>query len=394
MEGDGETGFEKAKKVGLIDNELCTRPNHSFPNLAIMKLSTFYKNKGCDVRLVSFDEINPNNLFTTEFDVIFVSKVFSDTQTPEFINSMTTVIKGGSGFYYNKATPLHYDIEHSFPDYSLYADLPHCKHDYYHKYSIGFITRGCTRKCDFCINRNSKRVESNSALSEFVDEKRPYIMLLDDNITAYKGFYETFDELNKLNIPFVFKQGMDFRLLNLKKMRTLWESNYLSTGKVGKSRGSRVYHFAFDDICDYDIIEKNLKIYQENTPFKHRFFFYVLVGFDRKGVYDGDFFNKDISDLLERVELLFQYKAYAYVMLHEDYRKNPNSEVLRHICRMCNAPFIITNKTIREALGLSKYISTIKWLEINAQWFLDVKFSCLSKLPDKAKRKGKTINAD
>ena len=109
---DGKTGFEKAKTIGLIDNELCTRSNHSFPNLATMKLSSYYKAKGCDVRLVTFDEINPNTLFNNSFDAVFVSKVFSDTETPSFIDNMPNVHKGGSGFYYDLATPLHEDIEH------------------------------------------------------------------------------------------------------------------------------------------------------------------------------------------------------------------------------------------------------------------------------------------
>ena len=42
-------------------------------------LSAYYKNKGCKVKLISFEEINPSNLFTEKYDVIFVSKV-SKTQ--------------------------------------------------------------------------------------------------------------------------------------------------------------------------------------------------------------------------------------------------------------------------------------------------------------------------
>jgi len=380
---DGKSGFEKAKRIGLIDNELCTRSSHSFPNLAIMKLSSYYKNKGCDVILISFEEINPNNLFTTEFDVIFVSKVFSDTETPKFIDNIPNVIKGGSGFYYDKATPLNYDIEHSFPDYDLYANLPHCKHDYYHKYSIGFITRGCIRQCDFCINRNSKKVETHSKLSEFVDKKRPFVMLLDDNITAFKGFYETFEELNKLNIPFVFKQGMDFRLLNKKKMDVLWNSNYLSASK-NQSKGTRIYHFAFDNIADFSLMERKLKEYYYSKPYAFKVFFYVLVGFDRKGIYDNAFYERDIIDLFKRIKLLFKYNAYPYIMLHEDYKKNPNKEVIRQTARLCNTPMMITNKTFGEAAVQGKKRILLEYLTNNDEQMINITFN--SKLPDKAKR--------
>ena len=367
---DGKVDTKNIKLIGLIDNELCTRSTHSFPNLAIMKLSTYYKNKNCEVRLTAFDEINPSALLTTKFDVIFVSRVFSDTKTPSFIDNMPNVIKGGSGFFYDKAIPLNHDIEHSFPDYNLYSNLPNCKHDYYHKYSIGFITRGCVRQCSFCINKNYKKVEAHSKLSEFVDKKRPFIMLLDDNITAYKGFYEVFKSLNTLNIPFVFKQGMDFRLLNLKKMKIIFESNYLIASKKGSAK---IFHYAFDNIEDTEIIEKKLKIYYENTPYAHSVFFYVLTGFDRKGIYDNNFYKKDITDLLDRIKILFKYRALPYIMLHKDYKRNPNSEVIRILARICNFPMLHNGKTMLQALEqYSKISNTRKTINcINA---VDPKF--------------------
>ena len=381
---DGKNGFEKTKTIGLIDNELCTRSNHRFPNLAIMKISTYYKNKGCNVRLITFDEINPSTLFTSKFDVVFISKVFSDTETPEFINSLSFVKKGGSGFYYDKATPLHEDIEHSFPDYSIYENIASCKHEYYHKYSIGFITRGCIRQCSFCININSKKVEAHSKLSEFVDKKRPYIMLLDDNITAYKGFYKTFEELNSLNIPFVFKQGMDFRLLTLNKMKVVFNSNYaMPNGRL------KTFHYAFDNIEDSEIIEKKLKIYYENTPYKHNVWFYVLVGFDRTHEYSSEFYLKDLEDMLKRIEILFKYNAFPYIMLHKDYNKSPFNEEILSICRICNFPALIGSKTFGDSLlkakkekafdTINKYFPKYLILKINNRMFK-------SKLPNKAKR--------
>ena len=383
---DYKTGFEKAKKIGLIDNELCTRANHSFPNLAIMKLSSYYKSKGCGVRLITFDEINPNILFNTSFDVIFVSKVFSDTETPKFIDDMPNVQKGGSGFYYDLATPLHEDIEHCMPDYSLYDNIPSCKHSYYKDYSIGFLTRGCIRQCSFCINRNSKKVEYHADIEEFYDPKRPYIMLLDDNITAYKGFYEIFDKLDTLNTPFVFKQGMDFRILTEKKMQRLWKANYLSADKNKQQKGARVYHFAFDNIEDYDIIEKRLKEYYYTKPYAFKVFFYVLIGFDRQNKYDESFCRQDITDLLRRVELLFKYNAYPYIMIHEDINKSPFKKELKTLKNIINNPLYITNKTIGQAIKQNKKHQLYEFIENNEPWFLELQFN--SKMPDNALKEG------
>ena len=46
---------------------------------------------------------------------------------------------------------------------------------YYTDYSIGFTTRGCFRQCEFCVNKNEKKVYPHSPLSEFVDDKRKKI---------------------------------------------------------------------------------------------------------------------------------------------------------------------------------------------------------------------------
>jgi hypothetical protein len=341
-------------KIGLIDNELVARKGHHFPNLAIMKLSAWHKSNGDDVSLINFESINPSNLFTEKYDVVYISKVFSDTETPNFINNLPFVKKGGSGFYYDLAEKLPYEIEHIKPDYNLYTQsiisryVPINRTHYYTSFSIGFTTRGCIRKCSFCINKNEKTVYKHSNLSEFVDESRPFIMLLDDNITAFKNFREIFRQLNETNKPFVFKQGMDFRLLNKEKMDIIFHSNYYSG--FTKNIGARVFHFAFDNIADKELIEKNLKICYENRTYAFKMFFYVLTGFDRNNNYDANFYKKDISDLIERIVILSKYYAYPYIMLHENYKKSPYKYVYDDLKKICNNPMFITNKSIGKAL--------------------------------------------
>ena len=46
-------------KIGLIDNDLVSRDNHNFPNLALMKLSSYHKSIGNEVELIGFNEIQP-----------------------------------------------------------------------------------------------------------------------------------------------------------------------------------------------------------------------------------------------------------------------------------------------------------------------------------------------
>ena len=187
--------FQKSKggqylRIGIIDADLLGRKAHRFPNLACMKISSFYKSKGHEVILIlNYDEVD-------DFDHIYMSKVFSDTEVPREILTAHNIICGGTGFFYEKAEPLDQEIEHCMPDYHLYDEwqvkalsegVKKSHLTYYNDYSIGFTTRGCFRKCDFCVNKRYDRVEKHSEIAEFLDSTRKYICLLDDNVLGFKN---------------------------------------------------------------------------------------------------------------------------------------------------------------------------------------------------------------
>ena len=171
-------------RIAIIDADLIGRKRHRFPNLVCMKLSGYYKEQNCDVRLkMDYSEL-------PEYGKVFISKVFTDTPVPGEVLELPNVNYGGTGFFYDKAPALPEEIEHHMPDYHLYDDwvetqllagAKRAEYSYYLDYSIGFLTRGCFRKCSFCVNKNYKRVNVHSALSEFLDPSRKKICMLDDN---------------------------------------------------------------------------------------------------------------------------------------------------------------------------------------------------------------------
>ena len=65
-------------KVAMVDADLLDNGTRH-PNLAQMKMASFYKSKGCFVRLIFDDEID--NL--SSYDLIVVSKVFTYSKIPE-----------------------------------------------------------------------------------------------------------------------------------------------------------------------------------------------------------------------------------------------------------------------------------------------------------------------
>ncbi len=121
--------------IGLIDVD-----GHNFPNLPLMKLSAWHKKQGDEV-----EWYNPWNGLVKPYEKVYMSKVFSftpDYQAPIYAED---VQKGGSGYaielingkeVYHKErdNDLLSEIEHIYPDYSLYPQ---------HTESYGFLTRGC-----------------------------------------------------------------------------------------------------------------------------------------------------------------------------------------------------------------------------------------------------------
>lgn len=104
-------------RVGIIDADLVGRKNHRFPNLASMKISAYHKSIGDQVTLLrDYDSID-------QYDHVYISKAFTDTKVPPQVLLEDNVTFGGTGFYYDKADPLPYEIEHIMPDYHLYDDF-------------------------------------------------------------------------------------------------------------------------------------------------------------------------------------------------------------------------------------------------------------------------------
>jgi hypothetical protein len=342
--------------IAIIDADLIYRAKHRFPNLACMKLSAYHKSKGHNVHLkTSYDSLD-------QYDRVFISKVFTDTVVPDGVLDLSNVEYGGTGFFYDKAPKLPDEIEHIKPDYHLYDEWVNEKLNegaaddeseddkleriakrrkdfvYYLDYSIGFLTRGCFRQCEFCVNKNYKKCEAHSPVLEFIDESRPKLCFLDDNFFACPKWKELITEVKTTGKRFQFKQGLDERLLTDEKIHELMSWPYDGD-----------YIFAFDNIEDKDVIVPKLRRIRELYPTtKKHFKFYVLCGFDRNGKWDEDFWKQDISDTFERIKLLASYSDIPYIMRFEKCYTSEFSGVYSTIAAWCNQPSIFHKFTYRD----------------------------------------------
>lgn len=330
-------------RIAILDADLIGRKRHRFPNLACMKLSSYHKALGDEVVLkTDYDELDA-------FDRVYISKVFTDTPLPGADLKLSNVSYGGTGFFYDKAPVLPEAIEHQMPDYHLYdgwvseqlaAGKKPQEFSYYTDYSIGFLTRGCFRKCAFCVNQNYDRVRLHSMLDEFYDSARKKICLLDDNFFGCPDWKRLLTELQATGKPFQFKQGLDERLLTDEKCELLFRSKYDGD-----------YIFAFDNIADAELIERKIQLARKYTSTVMKF--YCFCGFDRADRWDADFWRQDVFDLFTRIEILMQNRCLPYVMRFARYMESPYRGVYVTVARWCNQPSFFKKKSLREYAELN-----------------------------------------
>ena len=302
-------------RIGLIDVD-----GHNFPNLPLMKISAYHKAKG---DIVEWYEPLFHSM-GEPFDKVYMSKVFSFTPDyPYFVNAKE-ISKGGSGycislvdgkevFDKSKDIELPYEIEHIYPDYSLYPEQTKDT-------AYGFLTRGCPRGCDFCHVKEKEGLKSYKVadLSEFWNGQKN-IVLCDPNILACKDWKPLLQQLIDSKAWIDINQGLDIRLMTEEKAEMI------------KQLKIKELHFAWDRYEDKDIVVPKFKMFKELTGIDIRkLIVFVLCGDREKRVLETD---------LERIYTLREMGYWAYVMLY-DKENIPKGHELRKLQRWVNNRFI------------------------------------------------------
>lgn len=293
-------------KVGLIDVD-----GHHYPNLPLMKLSAWHKKQGDFVRWY-----DPFDGLVERYDKVYLSKVFSFTPDYEFPIYADEVQRGGSGYcitlvdgkeVYDKSkdADLPYEIEHIYPDYSLYPEETKDT-------AFGFLTRGCVRNCEFChvCTKEGRRSYKVANLSEFWNGQKN-IVLCDPNILACPDHMELLQQLVDSGATVDFNQGLDIRLIN--------EHNT----ELIKRMKLKSIHFAFDRWQDRDIIEPKLREFVRQTGFnRSKVMVYILTNFDTT-------LEQDIY----RIQLCRELNIAPYPMIYDKAHCDP---VYKRLQRWCN----------------------------------------------------------
>lgn len=298
----------KIMEIGLFDVD-----SHNYPNLPLMKISAWHKSQGDHVEFV-----RPLDSFSKHYDKIYVSKVFGNeyVKFADYNIQADEVVFGGTGFavtvengketYHKDRDPnLPYEIEHIYPDYSLYPKYTKNK-------AFGFLTRGCCNNCEFCIVSKKEGLCSTKVadLSEFWRGQK-YIDLLDPNLLACKNRIELLQQLSDSGAWVDFTQGLDARFVTEKITHALMKIKI------------RILHFAFDFMKNEKAIVRGLRIFKSISKLPdNKLIVYILTNFDTT-----------IEEDLYRVQKVQELGFLPDVRI---YRKPTAPQVLRDLQHWCN----------------------------------------------------------
>ena len=240
-------------KIALVDVD-----SHNFPNLVLMKLSAWHKNRGDEVILMSAESALREENLIFKYDKIYGACVFSGQE--EILSELEKrgVHVGGTGTRYREILP--HEVEHIMPDYSLYGIT---------NTAYGFLTRGCPRNCPFCVvaQKEGRKSYKVADVSEWWDGQEN-IKLIDPNLLACDEHLNLLKQLAETRAYIDITQGLDARLLTAKNIELINELKI------------KILHFAWDNPRD-NFIKTALSNFKKLSRVKdsRKLIVYVLVNY-------------------------------------------------------------------------------------------------------------------
>lgn len=187
----------------------------TYPNLALMKISTFHKVKGDRV-----EWYNP----LCSYDKVYMAKVFSFTSDYGYYVHSDLIEKGGTGYDIAKALPP--DIDRIQPDYDLYQLPPNV--------AYGFLTRGCPNRCKWCVvPKKEGKIAPYMDIEEIAVNGRKSIILMDNNILASEYGLQQIEKTVSMGLRVDFNQGLDARLVTDDIARLLAKVKWIKRIRFG-----------------------------------------------------------------------------------------------------------------------------------------------------------------
>ena len=285
-------------RIGLIDVD-----GHHFPNLALMKLSAWHKAQG--------DEVEWYEPLMPEYDKVYMSKVFTFSDDYPWAVNAKQIVRGGTG--YGLYQDLPNEIEYTFPDYSLYPK---------HPYAIGFLTRGCIRKCPwFIVPKKEGYIHPVNTWDKIKRPDSRGIVFLDNNVLALEHGIAQIEDVIGKDVRIDFNQAMDAWLVTPEIAKILSRVKWM-----------KYIRFACDTSAMIPVMKQCVAYLAENGVKPYRIFVYTLI--------------QDCEEALKRIEAMDALGVIPFAQPYRDFTKGYEpTEEQKRLARWCNMK--ATHKTVK-----------------------------------------------
>ena len=295
-------------KILLVEPDYYSR----YPPLGLLKLGKMEERRFNDVKLVhgnkhlnyTPDKIYITSLFTYSWKPVHSSIQFYHNQYPNskiyvggiYATLLPLNIKKQYPFV-NMHSGLVNEAENLMPAYHLLKQVQ--KWENWNK-SILFTTRGCIRKCPFCVvpKIEGKMKEPKFSILPFVDVNHKEVVIWDNDFLASPFAKQVLEEIRDYGFKVDFNQGLDARLM------TEEFAGLLSDIK------SNSIHMAYDWAWEGAYVKKAIDLLSTAGYNKRNLIFYTLFNFYDEMHKKGD----TPSDFLLRLKNLMEWGAASYPM--------------------------------------------------------------------------------
>jgi hypothetical protein len=254
-------------------NVRLTQLDGALPNLALMKLAAWHKERGHQVHVTR--RIEPDLFEPQNYDRVYGSVLFdfSAERLARFRRAWPNAIIGGTGSGSEiKVEQLLGRDDFDRHDYAGYPEFDA---------SIGYTQRGCRLKCKFCRVPGMEGAPRAVATIDRIWRGEPWpkkLLLLDNDFFGQPvaAWTSCIVEMVRGGFRVCLAQGINVRLIDDEAADALSMIEYRDT----KFRERRLYT-AWDNLKDEAVFFRGVdRLERAGIPSKH-LMAYMLIGFDR-----------------------------------------------------------------------------------------------------------------
>lgn len=271
--------------------------------LGLLKLSTWYKNNGHEVEWVISGQEAKHDPDMICFSLVFIFKHQLDIRMVAAYRKKYPKAKIWLGGPAVTAMPNLYKKYLSYADFhkGLFEPAEYLRPDYEIaniEFSYGFTSRGCPRKCNWCIVPKTEGLIKNvdSRWKNAINNKHNKFAAMDNNLIMLgpKKVEEVLSEISSRNMLLDINQAMDCRVFakNKKIQDVFWKYNGVMDA----------FRFAYDSQQQTEYVQRTCDIIKSMGTNSSNVW-YVLYGF-----------KDTIEDFYSRLMLLLRNKQAVKAM--------------------------------------------------------------------------------